>query len=180
MRLVGALAVALVAAGCSAGTVPDLTGPTTGATPSASATRAPATPTPPGVCHGLAHVYHPARLRVLAPCVSVRGVIVSARQEPDGDLHVLLRVDADQRDPRGGRFTNVVNDFSQGGNLVLEPVCEGPATQPDAAVAACAGYRNPLVVPPSGTHVVATGPWVLDAPHGWLEIHPLERVEVLT
>ena len=126
----------------------------------------------------LAHVYHPARLQILAPCVTVRGVIVSARHEPDGDLHVLLRVDADQRDPRGGRFTNGVNDTKQGGDLVLEPVCEGPVTQSDA-VAACTGYHNPLVVPPAGSHVVVTGPWVLDAPHGHLEIHPLERVEVL-
>lgn len=150
----------------------------TSSTPSTSATPAPATATPAEVCHGLVHVYNPGRLHVLASCVSVRGVIVSARQEPDGDLHVLLKVDADQRDPRGGRFTNGVNDATQGGDLVLEPVCVGPTTQPNAA-AACAGYRNPLVVPPPGTHVVVTGPWVLDAPHGWLEIHPLERVKVL-
>ena len=84
----------------------------------------------------------------------------------------------DQRDPRGGRFTNSVNDAEQGGDLVLEPVCERPVTQPDA-VAACAGYHNPLVVPPAGTHVAVTGPWVLDAPHGWQEIHPLEKVEIV-
>jgi len=145
---------------------------------SATATLAPAPPTPAEVCHGLDHVYNPGRLHVLASCVSVRGVIISARQEPDGDLHVLLKVDADQRDPRGGRFTNNVNDAKQGGDLVLEPVCVGPVIQPDA-VGACAGYHNPLVVPPRGAHVVVTGPWVLDAPHGWNEIHPLERVEVL-
>lgn len=92
---------------------------------SASAPPAQSTATPAEVCHGLAHVYNPGRLRILASCVSVRGVIISARQEPDGDLHVLLKVDADQRDPRGGRFTNSVNDAKQGGNLVLEPVCVG-------------------------------------------------------
>lgn len=148
---------------------------------SASASLTPvtaATPTLAQICHGLAHVYNPDRLHVLASCVGVRGVIISARQEPDGDLHVLLKVDADQRDPRGGRFTNSVNAAKQGGDLVLEPVCVGPVIQPDA-VGACAGYHNPLTIPPPGTHVVVTGPWVLDAPHGWLEIHPLERVEVL-
>jgi hypothetical protein len=147
------------------------------------------TPTPPasasapssGQCSSgdpLAHVYHPARLQILAPCVTVRGVVVSVHQEPDGDLHVRLRVDPDQRDPRGGRFANAANDAQQGGALVLEPVCEGPVTQADA-VAACVGYHNPLVVPSVGSHVEVSGPWVLDTPHGWLEIHPLQRVEVL-
>ena len=177
MRLATVLtAFALVA--CSATLAPSSPASTT--TPSTAATSASASTTPePGACHGLAHVYNPSRLHILASCVSVRGVIISARQEPDGDLHVLLKVDADQRDPRGGRFTNSVNDTKQGGDLVLEPVCEGPVIQPNA-VSACAGFHNPLVVPPAGSHVVVTGPWVLDAPHGWNEIHPLERVEVLT
>lgn len=177
MRLVSVLACAVVLAarGCvGTPSQPANVSPTA----AISATPAPATATPTEVCHGLAHVYNPGRLHVLASCVSVRGVIISARQEPDGDLHVLLKVDADQRDPRGGRFTNGVNDAKQGGDLVLEPVCVAPVIQPDA-VSACASYRNPLVVPPRGAYVVVTGPWVLDAPHGWLEIHPLERVEVL-
>lgn len=184
MRLVSVLACAVVLAarGCVATpSQPANVSPTAAvaATPApATAMPVPATPAPTAVCHGLAHVYNPSRLHVLAPCVSVRGVIISTRQEADGDLHVLLKVDADQRDPRGGPFTNSVNDAKQGGDLVLEPVCVGPVIQPDA-VASCASYHNPLVVPPPGTHVVVTGPWVLDAPHGWNEIHPLERVQVL-
>jgi hypothetical protein len=180
MRLVSVLAstVVLAVGGC-VGTPSPPANVIVSATPApATATPTPATPAPAGVCHGLAHVYNPGRLHVLASCVSVRGVIVSARQEPDGDLHVLLRVDANQRDPRGGRFTNSVNDAAQRGDLVLEPVCVGPVIQPDAQ-SACAGYHNPLTIPPPGTHVVVTGPWVLDAPHGWNEVHPLERVEVL-
>lgn len=165
-------------AACAAAAGSSSPGPPISHTPSVSATPAPTTATPPKVCRGLAHVYNPSRLHVLAWCVSVRGVIISTHQEPDGDLHVLLKVDADQRDPRGGRFTNSVNDAKQGADLVLEPVCVGPVIQPNA-IGACAGYRNPLVVPPPGTHVSVTGPWVLDAPHGWLEIHPLEKVETL-
>lgn len=179
MRFPTVLTVAFVMGACSAQVWPGSPVPGVSPTPSVSATPAPPTVTPPQVCHGMAHVYNPGRLHVLASCVTVRGVIISARQEPDGDLHVLLKVDSDQRDPRGGRFTNSVNDAKQAGNLVLEPVCVGPVLQPDA-VGACAGYHNPLMVPPSGTHVVVTGPWVLDAPHGWLEVHPLERVEVPT
>jgi hypothetical protein len=179
-----ALQIAVLAACgavCPAGAclAPGSPGPATSPTSIVSVTPTPATATPPEACHGMAHVYNPGRLHVLASCVRVRGVIISARQEPDGDLHVLLKVDPDQRDPRGGRFTNSVNDAKQGGDLVLEPVCVGLVIQPDAA-GACAGYRNQLAIPPPGTHVVVTGPWVLDAPHGWLEMHPLERVEVLT
>jgi Protein of unknown function (DUF3761) len=40
-------------------------------------------------------------------------------------------------------------------------------------VSACAGYKNSMSIPPVGTHVSVTGPWVLDLDHGWLEIHPV-------
>lgn len=121
------------------------------------------------------HIYNPDRLRLLAPCVVVRGVILSVRAEPDGDDHIRLRVDGDQRDPRGGRFVNAANDAHQGGALILEPVCEHAVTQADA-VAACAGYHNELVVPAVGSHVAATGVWVLDTAHLWTELHPLVRL----
>src|SRR5260370_25286799 len=68
--------------------------------------------------------------------------------------------------------------FSQGGDLILEPVCENPITQADA-VAACQGYHNPLVLPPLGSHVTVTGPFVLDTDHGWNQIHPLESIAVV-
>ena len=179
MKLAPILTAVLLVAACGA-SVP---ASSSSSTPSAlvTATALPTSTAPAGQCGSgepLAHVYHPIRLQVLAPCVTVRGVILSVHQEPDGDLHVRLRVDAGQRDPRGGHFTNTTNDTAQGGALVLEPICEGPVTQPNA-VAACAGYHNPLVVPPVGSHVEVSGPWVLDTPHGWLEIHPLDRVAVL-
>lgn len=120
------------------------------------------TPVPPRLF--LCRPLPPDRLQLLAACVTVRGIITSIRQEPDGDDHIRLKVDADQRDPRGRHYVSVGN-AAQGGDLVLEPVCEHPPTQPDA-VPACAGYRNPLVVPPVGSHVAATGPWVLDLDHG--------------
>ena len=72
--------------------------------------------------------------------------------------------------------TNSANAQYQHGDLVLEPVCENPVTQSDA-VTACQGYHNPLMVPPVGTHVRATGPFVQDLDHsGWTEIHPLEAI----
>lgn len=125
-----------------------------------------------------AHVYHPARLRLLAGCqeAQVSGVIESAKAEPDGDFHVRLKLDPGQA-PNGGSWTNVANDQHQAGDLVLEPVCMHGVTQADA-VSACAGYVNPLRLPKVGTHVIAHGYWVFDAEHGWQELHPLTKVVV--
>jgi len=97
----------------------------------------------------------------------VTGTIAEIRVEPDGDLHVLLKLDPGQQ-----RYVNNKNVSDQQGDLVLEPVCVKPVTQADA-VAACAGYVNPIVLPPVGTHTAVTGAWVLDTDHGWLEIHPV-------
>ena len=113
-----------------------------------------------------AHVYSPDRLQLLAPCVTVTGVVDAVRSERDGDYHVLLRLD-----PGEEKYLNAKN-ASELGDLVLEPVCEVTVTQADA-IAACAGYSNPLRVPPVGSRISVTGPWVLDRDHGWQEIHPV-------
>jgi hypothetical protein len=117
------------------------------------------------------HVYHPDRLQVIQPCITVSGTIDFVRKEADGDYHVGIKLDA--------QFTDLVNDCNrtclngaEHGDLVLEPVCELPVTQADA-VSACAGYHNPLVIPPVGAHVTAMGAYVLDRDHGWTELHPL-------
>jgi len=124
------------------------------------------------------HVYNPDRLKLLVACVTADGTVDSITAEPDGDFHVRLHLDAGQT--CGGEPCLIQHNLSdQGGDLVLEPVCENPITQADAA-SACAGYANHLVVPPVGTHVAATGPFVLDVDHNWNEIHPLEAVTVLT
>jgi hypothetical protein len=112
------------------------------------------------------HVYSPNRLKLLSACVTVTGVIDAIRIEKDGDLHILLRLD-----PGQAKYINVKN-AAENGDLVLEPVCVRAPTQSDA-VAACAGFRNRLRMPAVGAHVFATGAWVLDQDHGWLEIHPL-------
>lgn len=144
-------------------------------TPSPQATAATAAPVPTPAIQSLAsgcgsptaHVYHPARLRLLNPCVTVNGTIAVIRDEADGDRHLLLRLDAGQ-----GQYLNPVNLSQQHGDLVLETVCVGTVTQADA-VSACAGYRNPLTLPAIGAHVAVTGAWVLDTDHGWMEIHPV-------
>ncbi len=117
-----------------------------------------------------AHVYHPARLKVLAACRTITGTIDFVRREPDGDDHIRLRVDDVSLLDQG-------NIDNQHGDLVLEPVCINPVTQEDAKDA-CAGYHSDVVVPPAGTRVSVTGPWVLDTEHGWNEIHPVVRISV--
>jgi hypothetical protein len=112
------------------------------------------------------HVYKPDRLRLLAPCVTVTGVIDAVRKEADGDLHVLLHLDGGQ-----SKYLNGKNALEEG-DLVLEPVCVNQPTQVDADQA-CAGFTNPLTIPPVGSHVSASGAWVLDLDHGWMEIHPV-------
>ena len=125
-------------------------------------------------CSGdpMAHVYRPTRLQILAPCVTVSGTIEAIRTEADGDYHVLIALDSGQK-CNGLSCLNDGNRELQLGDLVVEAVCEHPATQSDA-IATCNAYHNDLVVPPIGTHVSVTGPWVYDV-HGWNEVHPVEQ-----
>jgi hypothetical protein len=147
----------------------DSPGPTNaGGVPSASASGAPTG----SACRSPAeHVYHPYRLQVRNPCLTLTGVIDRVKDEPDGDYHVRLHLD-----PRFANLVNSANVAQQGGDLVLEPVCIHAITQADA-VGACAGYTNPLLIPARGTHVIATGAYVLDTDHGWMELHPLWGIQ---
>ncbi|TAN32885.1 hypothetical protein EPN29_07680 [bacterium] len=123
------------------------------------------------------HVYKPDRLEVLKPCIAVTGVIDFIRQERDGDFHIGLKLDS--------QFAGLVNACNatclrgaEHGELVVEPVCMTTPTQGDA-VSSCAGYHNPIRIPPVGSHVRMTGAYVLDLDHGWTEIHPLQEVDVI-
>ena len=87
-------------------------------------------PSPPGACVATdqdAYVYHPVRLTVLAACVRIEGFVEAVRLEADGDLHILVRLDA--------RYADLLRPANQGvelGDLVIEPVCVRPVTQADA------------------------------------------------
>jgi len=99
----------------------------------------PATPPPPApsLCDNSAlqllwsHVYNPQRLLVRRPCVHATGTVVLLRPEPDGDIHIQIRVDPPDQ--------NMVapGNSRQAGNLVVEPICMHKVVQPDA-MAACA------------------------------------------
>jgi hypothetical protein len=114
-------------------------------------------------------VYHPTRLTTLSACVTVTGTVALIRREADGDLHVLLALDP--------AYTSLLRpaNAQEHGDLVVEPVCEAPVTQPDA-VAVCASDPDPLNVAGliAGEHVSISGRLVLDTDHGsWSEIHAL-------
>src|SRR5438552_8024985 len=105
--------------------------------------------------------------------MTVTGTVAAVRSEPDGDYHILLRLDPP--------FAGLINDRNiagEHGDLVLEPVCELPVTQPDA-ISTCAGVAPTIVTPPLGSHVSATGAYVLDTDHGWMELHPLWEIRTI-
>ncbi|MFN2466311.1 MAG: hypothetical protein ABR598_08630 [Candidatus Dormibacteria bacterium] len=174
MRFARLLCLGLVlctVAACSDGTS---TAPSAAPIPSASpsvAAGGTALPAPPvaTTCGDPAvHVYHPYRLQLLDRCRTVSGVVAAIRSEPDGDYHVLLRLDV-----QFASMLRPANNALQHGELVLEPICQHRVTQADA-IGPCGGGLPLVSLQPVGTHVWATGSYVLDNDHeGWAELHPL-------
>jgi len=119
------------------------------------------------------HVYHPQRLQILERCKTVTGTIDHIKPEPDGDLHIRLRLD-----PQYGGMLNEKNMTVQHGCLVIEPVCVKEITQQDA-IDACMGFNSTVRIPKKGDHVRVTGAYILDKPHGWTELHPVTSIEVI-
>jgi hypothetical protein len=117
------------------------------------------------------HVYSPKRLQQFAPCLTVTGVLEESDADPDGDQHFLLKLD-----PGQDTLVNKRNKTKKGGAMVLEIVCANPTSMKKPR-SACAGYTSPVAVLPVGAHVRATGSYVLDLHNGWMEIHPVSRME---
>jgi len=117
------------------------------------------------------HVYSPKRLQQLASCVSVTGTIDESNVDEDGDQHFLLKLD-----PGQDSLVNKRNNKKKSGDIVLEIVCANPTTMKKPR-SACNGYTNPVPILPVGTHARATGTYVLDSHNGWVEIHPVSKLE---
>ena len=150
--------------------------PATAASPAASLGPVPPGPAGHSTCdRGLwSHIYRPYRLHVISACKAVTGTVEGVQQEPDGDLHILLRPD-----PAYAGLINGANTEFEDGDLVLEEICVGVITQADA-VAACRNFAPPSVSGVSvGDHVKVVGSYVLDAGHGWMEIHPVSQISVI-
>jgi hypothetical protein len=180
MKIIGTIIAALALAACGGLSPnpgsPPATVPATASSP--TVTPGPVRPGPAGhsACdRGLwSHIYHPYRLHVISACKTVTGTVEGVQQEPDGDLHILLRPD-----PAYAGLINGANTEFENGDLVLEEICVGVITQADA-VAACRNFAPPSVSGVSvGDHVKVTGSYVLDADHGWMEIHPVSQISVI-
>jgi hypothetical protein len=116
-------------------------------------------------------VWEPSRLQVLDKCKTVTGVIVEKNADPDGDEHMLLKLDEGQES-----LLQKKNYSKKGGNLVIEAICINQITR-KAAKGICKGYVNNVHLPKVGDHVRVTGSYVLDSHNGWTEIHPITQVE---
>ena len=117
------------------------------------------------------HVYNPKRLKRVAACITVTGVITESSADDDGDQHFLLKLD-----PGQDRLLNKRNRKKKGGDIVLEIVCANPIKLKKVK-SACVGYTNHIAIPAVGAHVRATGTYVIDSHNGWAEIHPVSKIE---
>lgn len=117
------------------------------------------------------YVYHARRLQVLSPCISVTGAVDEVRQELDGDIHILFRVDRE--------FDSLLNDRNisrQHGDLIVEPICQHTPTQPSAREP-CSDYSGPFFQPQIGQRYLVWGAYVYDSDHGWNELHPVTSMQ---
>ena len=119
------------------------------------------------------HVVSPGHLVVYEPCLTVRGTVLYKDHGLDGDIDIVIRLDA--------AFTDLPNVHQVGhhaqGTLVLEMICRSPVWR--IAQPACWGCRNRMPIPDVGDHIEVDGSYVLDKRHGWMEIHPVTRITVL-
>lgn len=118
------------------------------------------------------HVYEKKRLRVVEPCTAVDGRVAAVAPSWDGDLHIDL-------DPDQKSVLNPVNAIHGGGKLVVEIICEHVPNRPDAKVA-CAGFHSQITIPKVGDRIRVTGAYVTDVEHGWREVHPVTRIDILS
>lgn len=132
----------------------------------------------------LAGVYLPERLQVLDRCSTVSGTVDCLRAEPDGDLHIRLRLD-----PPFEAFLRPANSLQTcadhpGPHLVIEIIPQhshGLLFRENNADAG--GFLTPST-PDPGSHIKVTGPHVIDKnllhrveyqgrpAENWAEIHP--------
>jgi hypothetical protein len=138
----------------------------------------------------LAGVYIPSRLQVVDRCMTLSGTVDCLKVEPDGDIHVRLRLDS-----QFVRLLKPANELQTcagqpGPHLVVEIIPQHPqgllfrTNNADAG-----GFIDPRT-PAPGDRVTVTGPYVIDtnslhrvlyqgrAAENWAEIHPVWAIRV--
>lgn len=118
-------------------------------------------------------VYSPSRLYLIQPCVMLPGTIDKIEREADGDNHIHIK-------PKQGYLdvANIFNIVLAGGNIVGETVCLQNKDIEEEAEKVCQGYENKVLLPKVGDQVRVYGSLVLDKAVGWIEIHPITKIEV--
>lgn len=118
------------------------------------------------------HVWNPARLQVLNPCITVTGKIKSVIYNREGDLVMKLRLD-----PQYSNLTNSVNEDLLKGYLLIKAVCQSEVSEPyDKEYCKFFGEQKRIEVPRIDANVEVKGPYVLNTNRGWTEIHPAESL----
>jgi len=138
----------------------------------------------------LAGVYLSGRLRLVDRCRTVSGTVDCLKVEPDGDIHLRLRLD-----PQFVGLLKPANSIQvcadqPGPHLVVEIIPQRPqgilfrTNNADAG-----GFIDPRT-PAPGDHITASGPYVIDtnilhrvlyqgrAAENWAEIHPAWAISV--
>ncbi len=138
----------------------------------------------------LAGVYLSGRLRLVDRCQTVSGTVDCLKAEPDGDIHLRLRVD-----PQFAGLLKPANSIQTcanqpGPHLVVEIIPQRPqgilfrTNNADAG-----GFVDPRT-PAPGDHITVSGPYVIDtnilhrvlnqgrAAENWAEIHPAWAIRV--
>jgi len=121
-----------------------------------------------------AHVWHPARLKIIKECITVKGFVTFTSVQEDGDQHLGIKLDPE--------FTYLINEQNiqhHNGALLTELICQNPTDNP-SALAACKDFEHYINVPARGTYVRVTGTYILDTQHNsWAEIHPVTSITIL-
>jgi hypothetical protein len=137
----------------------------------------------------LAGVYLPWRLKLIDRCVTVSGTVDCLKDEPDGDVHIRLRLD-----PPFTRLLQSANALQTcadqpGPHLVVEIIPQHPQGVFQTNDADAGGFITPAR-PKAGDHIVVSGPYVIDtnvlhrvlyqgrAAENWAEIHPAWGINV--
>ena len=110
---------------------------------------------------------------VIERCITITGSVVSMHPEKDGDENIQV-----QLDPQFAHLLNNLNITGQSGHLAVEPICENPPSR-KAFKKACTGYISKLTMPHVGDHIAVTGSLDTDKGHGWHEIHPVTKIEII-
>ncbi len=118
------------------------------------------------------HVYNPRRLHVLDKCITVSGKILESNFEKDGDLHLLLQLDPGQQ-----ALLAEKNISFQKSCMVVEIICASTPRK-KWAQDECSSYASKIYIPAVNEHVFVTGSRVVDKHNGWVEIHPVFKIEL--